>query len=337
MHILFTGGGTGGHLVIAKALKEEALALGHTASYIGSTYGQDVAWFGADETWSHKHFYATAGVVNKRGLAKLASLWAIGRAMLSSIGLLRRWRVDAVVNVGGYSAAPASIAAVVLRTPLYIHEQNATMGKLNAILRPYAKRFFSSYFENPCDYPVRDAFFTTKRLRKEVKTVLFLGGSQGASAINNLALTLAPWLKEHNIAIIHQAGEVHLASTQTAYDAMGIEAEVLGFYSDMPSLLARGDFAIARAGASSVWELTANGLPTLFIPYPHAALDHQTANAKAHVDAEAAWMMQENALDIEAIKALLLLDVSPQSQRLLEMLAPHGARSIIQTIKEENA
>lgn len=147
MNIIFTGGGTGGHLVIALSLAETARARGHRVVFIGSKSGQDHQWFGESSLFEKAYFLDTTGVVNKKGLGKLGALWKVFKAFLHSRTLIREFHADAVVSVGGFSAAPAALAAVMSRVPLYIHEQNAITGKLNHLLRPYAKGYYSSYEE----------------------------------------------------------------------------------------------------------------------------------------------------------------------------------------------
>jgi len=208
MKIVITGGGTGGHLAIARSLRDAALKAGHSCLFIGSTSGQDEAWFKDDKYFESVHFLQTSGVVNKRGLHKLFAVWLSFKAMLQALSLVKQ--ADCVISVGGFSAAPASFAAVLLRRPYFIHEQNAAIGRLNRLLRPFSKAFFSSYEpSSPVkDYPVRASFFKEARIRSSVKTVIFLGGSQGARFINDLAVKIAPVLKEKGIKIIHQAGKL---------------------------------------------------------------------------------------------------------------------------------
>ena len=218
-----------------------------------------------------------------------------------------------------------------------IHEQNAALGSLNKLLKPYANVFLSSYEANSpvTAYPVQQVFFDTARVREQVETVIFLGGSQGAQAINTLALSLAPELHRRGITILHQAGERNLETVRQAYGKLGIEAEVFGFTTELPTLMARADLAIARAGASTLWELAANGLPTLFIPYPYAASDHQYHNAKFLVDRGAAWVMREDALDSDAVLPLLAASGLPEmSRKLMALSDPEGARQIAALLEQ---
>ena len=148
MMVAITGGGTGGHLAIANALKEELNARGLKPIYIGSQNGQDKAWFEDDNGFDQTYFLDSKGVVNKRGIKKLLVLKDIISSAFTCRGIFKKHKVKAVFCVGGYSAAPASFASILSRTPIYIHEQNAVIGTLNKLLKPFSKEFFSSYDKN---------------------------------------------------------------------------------------------------------------------------------------------------------------------------------------------
>ena len=194
MMVAITGGGTGGHLAIANALKEELNNRGLKPIFIGSQNGQDKSWFANDNGFEKTYFLDSKGVVNKRGLKKLLVLKDILASAFTCKDIFKTHDVKAVFCVGGYSAAPAAFASLLTRTPLYIHEQNAVVGTLNKLLKPFAKEFFSSYDKNSKvkEYPVSDKFFNSRRIRKELKTIIFLGGSQGANFINELAMKTVP-------------------------------------------------------------------------------------------------------------------------------------------------
>jgi UDP-N-acetylglucosamine--N-acetylmuramyl-(pentapeptide) pyrophosphoryl-undecaprenol N-acetylglucosamine transferase len=338
MNIIFTGGGTGGHLVIALSLAEAAKVRGHQVIFIGSTSGQDRQWFGNSSVFEETHFLETTGVVNKKGFGKLGALWKIFKAVLKSRELIKNFGADAVVSVGGFSAAPAAIASLSSRTPLYIHEQNAVTGKLNALLRPYAKGFYSSYEEgeNHCDYPVSDTYFLYARVRSEVKTIIFLGGSQGAKFINDLALEIAPWLNEKGIAIIHQCGAKEEDRVRHAYHELGITAEVYGFTTNIAELIERSDFAISRSGASTLWELCAARVPAFYIPYPSAAADHQYHNARYVIDHNAGWCERQGEGIVIKLKEAIMSDIMDKSEALGKLIAPDGAKKIIVKIEEQH-
>ncbi len=340
MSIIMTGGGTGGHLAIIKAVKESMVGRGVLSStdglvYIGSTQGQDQQWFGEDEDFSAKYFMKTRGVVNQGKLGKIKSLWMLFKAFLQARKLLKKHEASVVFSVGGFSSAATAFAARSMGIPLVIHEQNAALGSLNRVLKKHATAFISSYLdESPIHaYPIKEIFFDKARLRSEINTLIFLGGSQGAVAINTLALALAPVLQERGIRIIHQAGERNIDATREAYAKLGIEAEVFGFTTRLADYMAEADFAIARAGASTLWELSATALPTLYIPYPYAASDHQYHNAQFLVEKELAWLMREEAIEVEQVIALLDEDLSTRSRGLKEIIAEDGAKQIADLLR----
>jgi UDP-N-acetylglucosamine--N-acetylmuramyl-(pentapeptide) pyrophosphoryl-undecaprenol N-acetylglucosamine transferase len=179
--------------------------------------------------------------------------------------------------------------------------------------------------------PLKAEFFNTAKPRNgKVQNIFFAGGSQGAKAINNLALELAPWLKEQNISITHQAGEKNIEFVRNEYNKLNIEATVFGFTNEMASVMSGADFAIARSGASTLWELSANGLPALYVPYPYAASDHQYHNAQFLVEQNMAWIVREDKIDIEAVKKMILnsKEIKSRSQKLLKSIANDGNKQI---------
>ena len=328
-----TGGGTGGHLAIIKAVKEQLKD--QELIYIGSTKGQDKQWFEQDDDFREKYFFDTRGVVNQKGIGKIKSLWMMFQAMLEARKLLKKHKAKVVFSVGGFSSAATAFAAKSMGIPLVIHEQNAALGSLNKLMKPYAKAFISSYLEeSPIKaYPVKEIFFENARVRQEVKTVIFLGGSQGAKAINELALLMAPELKNRGMKIIHQAGVNHIEEVKKSYDDLGIEAEVFGFTTKLADYMNEADFAIARAGASTLWELSATALPTLFIPYPYAASDHQFYNAQFLVEKELAWLMREDSIDKEKVLFLLNENMENKSKGLMDIVEKNGSKKIATLLK----
>ncbi len=334
--IAITGGGTGGHLAIAKAIKEELNRRGIKPIYIGSTSGQDKSWFENDEGFEASYFLESQGIVNKKGLTKLFSLLNIIRSAFTCKKLFAKHHIHAIFSVGGYSAAPASIGALLLGRPLYIHEQNAIHGKLNALLKPFAKAFFSSYDAQATytNYPVNQIFFTLAKEHHTLQTIIFLGGSQGAAFINQLALKMAKILHKDGISIIHQTGIKEFETIQDFYKQEGIPADVFAFSKDIANKLRHADFAISRSGASTLWELCAAKIPALFIPYPHAAANHQYFNAKALEEKNLALLLEQKELyDVEDLyQKIKTLDLNKISQELDTMIQPNGAKEIVDTI-----
>ncbi len=337
MSIAITGGGTGGHLSIARAFKDVLNKKGIKPIYIGSTRGQDISWFKNEVGFSEVYFLNSQGVVNKKGLQKLSSLGSIIKSAFTCRKIFKKHGIKKLICVGGYSAAPASLAGIFSGIDLYIHEQNATMGKLNKLLKPFAKEFFSSYDDNSKikDYPVGEIFFKNSKIVSKLKTIIFLGGSQGSLAINNLSMSLALKLNEKGIKIIHQTGKNDFKKIKEFYIKNHIDADIFDFSTDIVKKISKADFAISRSGASTLWELCALSIPSLFIPYPFAAGDHQYFNAKMLADKNLALLKRENELnDIDVISEIENLNLEKISQNLKNIIHPNGAKNIIDYILE---
>ena len=326
--IVITGGGTGGHLKVAKAIKDELNKKGIKPIYIGSTSGQDKEWFENDEGFSKKYFLQSSGVVNKKGINKINSLINILKLSLQAKKILKENNIKKVFSVGGFSAAPASFASIITLKELYIHEQNAKTGSLNKLLKPFSKKFFNTFLNND-PYPVEDIFFEKARIRKNIKTVIFLGGSQGASAINNLAMDLAFKLNEKNIKIIHQTGKRDYEKVKQFYKKNKINADFFDFDKNLIQKISMADLAISRAGASTLFELAANNLPAIYIPYPYAANNHQYFNAKFLADENASFVFKENEIDKNKIFDILNLNLEEYSKNLKKLSVKNGAGYIV--------
>lgn len=336
--IAITGGGTGGHLAIARTFCLQLKDKGIDSIFIGSTNGQDKMWFENDENFTQRYFLKSSGVVNKKGLNKLYSLANIINLSLKCKEIFRQNSIKLVISVGGYSAAPAAFAAKICGLPLFIHEQNAINGRLNSILKPFCKGFFSSYEAPFYTYPVNQKFFKTQRIRDELKTILFLGGSQGANFINQLALKLALNLKEKGIKIIHQCGKNSFDEIAQKYLELGLslkdDIELFEFDKEIEHKISKADLAITRAGASSLWELTANGLPCIFVPFAYAAQNHQFYNAKFLSDKGLAKiLMQDENINInEVLNLIQNYDIKSTSELLLNEIKEQNTNDIINTI-----
>lgn len=336
MSIIMTGGGTGGHLAIIKAVKEQ-IDSGELI-YIGSTQGQDKRWFEDDDDFKERYFLDTIGVVNQGVFGKVRSLWMLMVATKKAMEIIKRSDAKVVFSVGGFSSAATSFAAKLTGVPLIIHEQNAALGSLNKLMKPYSTLFISSYIDDsPIHaYPIKEIFFDNARERSMVNTIIFLGGSQGAKAINSLALSIAPEIDSRGIKIIHQAGDRNIEEVKEAYEELDIEAEVFGFTRRLASYMREADFAIARAGASTLWELSATGLPTLYIPYPYAASDHQYHNAKFLVERDLAWIMREDQIDRSLILSIVDGDLGQKSRGLMDTIERDGSQKIAKLIQRVN-
>ena len=337
--VVVTGGGTGGHLKVADAFIEEFHNRGINVIFIGSSNGQDKAWFEHDKRIKETFFLDTKGVVNKNFFGKITSLLNIFSKTLFCLNLYFKNDIKTVVSVGGFSAAAATFASILkFKCKLYIHEQNSKMGKLNEITSKFATEVFSSFDKNSLvkDYPVSKEFFNTARVRDKVKTIAFFGGSQGAVSINNFALSVAPILNEMGIKIIHQTGKNDFDRVKSEYLKLNINADVFDFSKDIPNKMSIADFAVSRAGASTLWELCANSLPTFFIPYKFAAGDHQYLNAKFLFDKGLCFLKREDDLNEEDFFEAINSDIHRISIELISSINSN-AISLITNIILENS
>lgn len=336
--VVITGGGTGGHLKVADAFIEEFFKRDIDVIFIGSSNGQDKAWFENDTRIKEKYFLDTKGVVNKRGFNKIFSLFNIFSKIFFCLKIYKKYKIKKVISVGGFSAAPASFTTILKKDcKFYIHEQNSKMGKLNQITSRFATEVFSSFDKNSSikDYPVSKIFFDLSRVRSEVKTVAFFGGSQGAICINNFALKVASKLDEMKISIIHQTGKNDFERVKKEYEMLGIKVDIFDFSKDIPLKMQEADFAVSRAGASTLWELCANCLPTFFIPFKYAAGDHQYFNAKALKDKNLCFLQREEELDENYFFECLNSNIEKISIGLKNSIKPNAISLIVDKILED--
>jgi UDP-N-acetylglucosamine--N-acetylmuramyl-(pentapeptide) pyrophosphoryl-undecaprenol N-acetylglucosamine transferase len=284
--ILFCGGGTGGHVLPGLAVAEALRAKGErTFRWIGDPArieatlvpkaGIDLLPYGLSRPRPHSPRWL---------IASLRQAWGCFRE-------LRRSPPRVVVALGGYAALLPGLIAPLLGRPLLVMEQNARSGRTNRLLARFAKAVVTQFPEarhglpgrrvNQLGNPVRP-IAPRERGQGEKLTVLIAGGSLAATTLNDLVVQAAALAKDlAGLRLVHLAGEKDQARVAEQYRAAGVDAEVMGFCHDMPALYERVDVAITRAGATTVAELCAAGIPALYIPLPWAADDHQTVNAQA--------------------------------------------------------
>jgi UDP-N-acetylglucosamine--N-acetylmuramyl-(pentapeptide) pyrophosphoryl-undecaprenol N-acetylglucosamine transferase len=316
--IMLMAGGTGGHVYPALAI---ALSL--------QEHARDVVWLG-----THRGLEATVvpaagiriewisvqGLRGKGGLALVLAPWRLLVAVLQSLAVMRRHRPAAVLGMGGFVSGPGGVAAWLTRRPLIIHEQNAVSGLTNRLLARLARvvlQAFPGSFSaranaetvgNPVRREIAELADPAVRLagRSGPLRLLVLGGSQGALSLNRVVpAALARLPQNMRPQVRHQAGSRTLDAAREAYAGHGLDVELLPFIADMAGAYGWADLVVCRAGALTVAEIQAAGLAAIFIPYPAAVDDHQTANAAGLRDAGAAEIVQETALSDESLATLL--------------------------------
>jgi UDP-N-acetylglucosamine--N-acetylmuramyl-(pentapeptide) pyrophosphoryl-undecaprenol N-acetylglucosamine transferase len=306
---VIAGGGTGGHVTPALALGEVIAKRGDRVLFIGSDRGLEarlVPQAGFELVALPSRQVMGRGVAG-RAAGALAILAATFRARRE----IARAHADLVVSVGGYAAMPTVIAAVTRHTPLALVEPNAIPGRANRLAARFSQRIFVG-FEAAAPrlasrggrrsagrvrclgIPLREtlvaAFDEASQTRRPSPPyhLLVFGGSQGARQINEAVMAALPRLADLPIEIFHQAGESDREAVAAAYAEAGVPGQVVAFEPDMPARYRWADLALCRAGALTVAELALAGLPSLLVPYPYAADDHQAANARELEQAGAA-------------------------------------------------
>jgi UDP-N-acetylglucosamine--N-acetylmuramyl-(pentapeptide) pyrophosphoryl-undecaprenol N-acetylglucosamine transferase len=306
MRVIIAGGGTGGHVIPALAIAQELRSRHHAdVKFVGTARGMEKRLVPAAGFELH---LVQVGQLNRVDLrTRVKTLVDLPRAVLQAAKLIREFRPDVIIGVGGYASGPAMLAGGIMNVPLIAFEPNYIPGFANRMLGPLVRTAVVQ-FEATCRYfgnchvtgvPVRSEFFRVPSRPPSARpTLLVFGGSQGAHAINVTVLGALQTLSAlvPDICVIHQTGEKDYVEAQSAYLKTTITAEVSPFIDDMPSAFARADLLVCRSGASTVAEVTAAGRPAIFIPLPTAADDHQRQNAAALAEVNAARLLPQAEL-----------------------------------------
>ncbi|MFH0809230.1 MAG: undecaprenyldiphospho-muramoylpentapeptide beta-N-acetylglucosaminyltransferase [Pseudomonadota bacterium] len=349
--LLLCGGGTGGHLFPAVAVAEEWQAMGGEVLFVGSgrkTEKDVLSRLGFP--WRGISVVGLRG----RGLRGAAGLLKLPVALKQSVAILRRFRPDVVLGVGGYSSGPVIVAArLFFGVPCALQEQNAEPGLTNRLLGRLVRRAFVSFPETERFFagaarltgnPVRRALLRPQAARQAGRLgVLMFGGSLGAHSLNVAGTAMLPHLVDlkGGLDIMHQTGERDLAQVRAGYEAAGFSsgARVASFIHDMAEAYGSADVVICRAGATTLAELAALGKASILVPYPHATGNHQELNARAFERAGAAEVVLDRALDPRDLAGRLraLLTDAPRRERMATaaraLARPEAARTIVQELR----
>lgn len=327
-NVLIMAGGTGGHVFPALACAREFQARGYTVHWLGTPRGIENELVPA--AGLKLHLINVTGLRGKGRLSLLKAPFMLIKALLQARRIVGELKPVCVVGFGGYVTGPGGLAAKLAGVPLIIHEQNAVAGTANRSLASFAARvceafpqtFAASAKRRTTGNPVRaELFFETPRqtLIGRRPRLLVLGGSLGAEPLNKLlpeALAQVP--ADIRPEVFHQAGKHHDEVTAERYRAAGVEAQVAPFIKDMAQAYGWADLVVCRAGALTVSELAAAGLPSLLVPLPHAIDDHQSRNADYLAREGAAFVMPQ-ATTGAAEMAARLKEVLMQPEQLNRM------------------
>jgi len=344
-NVLIMAGGTGGHVFPALACAKEFQARGFSVHWLGTPRGIENELVPA--AGLPLHLINVSGVRGKGKLSLLKAPFAVIKAIVQARRIIRQLQPVCVVGFGGYLTGPGGLAARSCGVPVIVHEQNAVAGTANRLLAPFASRvceafpntFARSEKRRTTGNPVRsELFLETPRqtLVGRKPRLLVLGGSLGAEPLNKLLpAALACVAEEWRPEVFHQAGKKHDVITAQRYREAGIEAQVAPFIKDMAQAYGWADLVVCRAGALTVSELAAAGLPSFLVPLPHAIDDHQTYNADYLAREGAAFLMPQ-ATTGAAELAERLNEVLMQPEKLSTMAAtarrlakPDATRSVV--------
>lgn len=331
--VLIMAGGTGGHVFPALAVAEELQRAGQAVLWLGTPEGLEARVVPAAGLPMAR--IKVRGLRGKGVLRLLTAPFMLAGALLQAGRVLLRARPRAVLGMGGFVTGPGGFMAWLLRRPLLIHEQNSVAGLTNRLLAPLAARVMEAfpgslparlhplYTGNPVRGAITQVAPPQERLaeRQGQLRLLVLGGSLGAQALNEtLPQALARLPMEQRPEVRHQSGTRHLDAARAAYAHADVAARIDAFVEDMAEAYAWADLVVCRAGALTIAELTAVGVASVLVPYPHAVDDHQTSNARYLVDAQAALLIPQPELSAQRL-ADVLMDFTVHRERLLSMAA----------------
>lgn len=355
MRLVIAGGGTGGHFFPGLALAEELLARGpgHSVLFMGARGGIEERILPL-----HSHRFELLPSL-KGGLLNIDAprkLWLGCKGYLHARRTLLNFNADAVVGLGGYASALPVLAAWGVEIPRMILEQNVIPSRTNRSLATFAEEIGVQFPEATRHFsrPLR-VKHTGNPLRKKVMetaalaaprnmrlsespsepTLLVVGGSQGAKALNDIAIKAWPRLKHSlpGLRMILVSGREDERRCVEAFAANNIRGSVVGFVEAMEDLYIQSDVVLARAGATTLAEVSAFALPSILVPYPHAADDHQTENARIYADRGAGWVMKQDEIEIERL-AQRVADAVLQPERRRKMCAAAHALSVPNSARE---
>jgi UDP-N-acetylglucosamine--N-acetylmuramyl-(pentapeptide) pyrophosphoryl-undecaprenol N-acetylglucosamine transferase len=302
---IMAGGGTGGHIIPAIAVAKELRRRGHEPFFIGTKRGLEaklIPQADLDIEWIE------IGGLNRVSLAqRIKSVLQLPFSMLHVAAIIRSRKPKAVFSMGGYVAGPVVLAARIMSLPVVVMEPNAIPGMTNrrmgrhvarALINfPETARFFPEGRSELTGMPVRAEFFNLPpKPAGNTFTVLVTGGSQGSRTLNNAGRDSWPLFRAAGLParFIHQTGTAQYEELARQFREAGVRGEVTPFINDMPAAFAAADVVVCRAGASTVSELAAAGKPSILVPFPFAADNHQQRNAEALAESGAARVILDN-------------------------------------------
>ena len=349
MRVLVSGGGTAGHIYPALTVAARLEAEGHSVTFAGTPDGSEARL--AHEAGIEFRGLEARGFDRARPLTFVTSTAVVLASTFRARRLLRETGAAVVLGFGGYVSLPVGLAAVLTRVPLVLHEQNSVPGLANRVLSRWARAVGVTY-ESSLKHlahpergvltgnPVRDAVLAADRDRgraafgapEEAVVLLVFGGSRGAQHINDTLVEMAAALMEiPSLRVVHVAGRIEAASVAARVrDALGGDEpryQVVEYIDAMGDAIAAADAVVARAGATSIAEITAIGRAAVLVPYPYATDDHQTLNARAVSQAGGAEVVPDSELGTSRFaEAVMRLVTEPKRRSAMAAASARVAR-----------
>lgn len=328
--VIIAGGGTGGHIYPGIAIAQEFKRRNAESEivFVGTARGLETKI--VPREGFRLELIEVAALKGVSVARRIRSLLLLPKSFFAVRSLIKRYRPNVVIGVGGYASGPVVLTAALMGIPTMVAEQNALPGFTNRMLSRFVKAAAVSFAEARAFFgdkaeitgnPVRTEFFNVPEKPVTAQAhILFTGGSQGARAINEAMIAALPLLKRESahLTITHQTGESDLERVRAAYAEAGVAAEVKPFIERIVDEFARADLVVCRAGATTVAELAAAGKPALMIPFPFAADDHQRKNAEAVERAGAGRLILQAELSGERL-ANEILQLVRDPQKLKQM------------------
>ncbi len=351
--LILAGGGTGGHLFPGMAVAEEWQKRGGNVLFVGSARGMEkklLPQYGFALTLLPASILKGGGFVER-----LKVLVTVPRALFKSLILLQREKPDVVLGIGGYASGPVVLAAWMLRIKTALIEQNAVPGLTNRWLKFFVRHVFitfkkaASFFKSQTvkvtGNPAMNRIVQNagKKIQLSQLTLMLCGGSQGSHRLNEVFLEAAPKILNRfpHLKIYHQTGERDFEVVKQKWDEKKTDVVVAPFFHDMEEKYATTSLVIGRAGAGTVTELALWGLPSILVPYPFAADDHQQKNAEALWECGAAELIQEKDLTSSLLEERISKILSDEhlrkkmSEAALTWAKPNAAKDIVDELMRE--
>ena len=357
LRIVIAGGGTGGHLFPGIAIAREFMARNSATRVNFVSSGNPLEKAVLSKAGFDLESIQVAGIKGRGIWNQITSVLKIPGAILTAMGVLRRFSPHMVVGLGSYSAGPVVIGAWLMRIPIAIHEQNILPGITNRILARFADRIFISFENTQSRLNPAKVSWTGNPVRQELLeaadstddaavnapgqkrfTVLIIGGSQGAHRINLVMTEALEHLQNaERLHFVHQTGQTDEKTVADAYRQKSVSATAQAFFDNMAEQYRQADLIICRAGATTVAEITALGKAAIFIPFPYAADDHQTLNAADLVNDGAAELIPERELDAQLLSSKInhYLDHPEALEQMAARARRHGKPGAAKNIVDD--